>query len=174
MISYNCDVRRLRPIVFAVVSIACGAACGPPASTNTPSNNRQAHFYLPSDGGALVSLPLTTARLTVVDAWSPTCEPCRHKLPLLVARSAELEAVGAKLVLVGVLSDSESTDLARTTLGTWGVERPFLVDRGNVVRRELDIDGLPGTVILSADGVIQWVAKPDARADDIVAAAKSL
>lgn len=142
----------------------------PPSAPN-PAAGRQVRIDLPSDGGALVSLPFA-GRTTVLDAWAPTCLPCKEKLPALFKRSAELEAAGAKLVLVAVLSDGESTDAARATLASWGVKSPFLIDRGDVLRREVGVTELPTTLVLSPSGDVRWTAPVNATADDVVRAAR--
>jgi len=127
---------------------------------------------LPTEDGALVSIPLPN-RTTVIDAWSPSCVPCRERVPALVKRAADLEAANAKLVLVAVLAEGESTEQARATLSSWGVSRPFLVDRGDVLRREASVHDLPSTLVISRTGEVLWVAPPTASADDVVKAARS-
>jgi|GEM_PF-650065 len=168
-------------VFFAASSsslLACGSggggSGGGAAPPSAPSSvlHRAVHIDLPSDGGALVSLPLA-GRATVVDAWAPSCVPCRTKLPALVKRSAELEAAGAKLVLVAVLADGESTDAARATLASWGVTSPFLVDRGDVLRREAGVTDLPTTLVLTPGGEVRWVSPVGATPDDVVSAVRA-
>jgi hypothetical protein len=91
-----------------------------------------------------------------------------------VARTAELEQHGVELVLVAVLSDSESTEDAKKVLSSWGVTRSFLIDRGDALRREVGIESLPGTVLLTSSGEVRWTAPPNAAAADVVAAARDL
>ena len=91
-------------------------------------------------------------------------------MPALHAKQSELAARGARLVLVGVVSDSESTDDARRALASWGVVAPFLVDRNGTGRREAGITALPATIILDASGAVRWVASSTSRAEDVVAA----
>jgi hypothetical protein len=52
--------------------------------------------------------------------------------------------------------------------------QPFLVDRGDVLRRELAVASLPATVLLDTRGVVRSVAPVEATPDDVVAAAQSL
>jgi hypothetical protein len=152
--------------------VGCGGAG---ASTNPSAGPpRAARFALPSDEGALVSLPLANGRAAVIDAWSPSCVPCKESVPKLVARTAELEQHGVELVLVAVLSDSESTEDAKKVLSSWGVTRSFLIDRGDALRREVGIESLPGTVLLTSSGEVRWTAPPNAAAADVVAAARDL
>jgi len=152
--------------------LGCGGALLPSAAS--PKLNQSADFSLPSDTGRLVSIPLPSARITVLDAWAPSCAPCRKKLPALHARKAALEARGGKLVLVAVLAEGESTDDARATLAQWGVVEPFLVDRGDTLRRSAGVSALPTTLLLDARGVLRWVAPMDATAADVVMAVSTL
>ena len=116
---------------------------------------------------------ITQEVAAVCDAFAPTCAPCAKKVPALLAQKGALGEAGATLVLVAVLADGESDADAAAALAKWGAVSPFLVDRGDVLRRELAIDALPGTVVLDASGKVRWVAAPEASADDVVAAARA-
>ena len=127
-------------------------------------------FSLPTDGGALVAVPISGARATVLDFFGPTCAPCKKSLPALYASRDALAARGARLVLVAVLGDDESTALAASALATWGVKAPFLVDRGDVSRASAGVSKLPATLVLDAQGTLRWSAPAGATAGDVVAA----
>ncbi len=90
-----------------------------------------------------------------------------------MAAKAELAAAGGKFVLVAVLAD-ESTDDAAAALKKWGVDAPFLVDRGGALRRELRVESLPATVIVDSAGKVVWVAPAAASPSDVVAAARAI
>jgi hypothetical protein len=156
-------------VLLALGLIACGKAADAPPSS---PGGRAVRFSLPSDAGDLVSVPLPN-QAAVIDAWSPTCVPCKEKLPKLVARRKDIEAANAKLVLVAVLADGESTDEAKKALESWGVREPFLVDRGSVLRSEAGVDALPSTIIVGPDGSLRWTAKPTSTEEDIVTAARN-
>jgi hypothetical protein len=151
---------------------ACSAAA--PPSAISAALGRRVTLNLPSHDGALVVLPLRNAQMTVIDAFAPTCKPCREKVPALLARRRELAAIGGELVLVGVLADGESTDDASSALRSWGVDASFLVDRGDVLRRECGVEVLPATLVLDASGAVRWVAGPTSTAADVVAAVREL
>ena len=154
----------------AAVILLVGCAKTPASSAANPVSDRQVSFSLPSDDGNLVTVPFPNVT-TVVDAWAPTCKPCREKLPALYARRAEIEAQGGKLVLVAVLSAAESTEDARAALTSWGVSAPFLIDRGDVLRREAGVSSLPATLVLDEQQRVRWLAPPNASANDVVVAA---
>jgi len=156
-------------LLGAAAILLTSCAKTPATGTSDAAPARQVSFSLPSDDGNLVTVPLPNMT-TVVDAWAPTCKPCREKLPALYARRAEIEAHGGKLVLVAVLSEAESTEDARAALTSWGVSAPFLIDRGDVLRREAGVNSLPATLVLDEQQHVRWVAPPNASADDVVAA----
>ncbi len=158
-------------LVAALSLAACGHP-GPPPSAPSDKLGQPVSFSLPSDQGALVTVPLPGARITVLDFFGPTCEPCKTSVPALDAKRAELAARGAKLVLVGVLADSESSDDARRALASWGVVAPFLVDKDGTGKREAGVTNLPSTLVLDERGAVKWVAPAKVTADDVVAATR--
>ena len=152
--------------------LALLAGCGrsPPPSAPSDKLGQTVSFSLPSDDGALVAVPLAGVRATVLDFFGPTCEPCRKKVPELNAQRTALAVHGAKLALVAVLADGESSDDAKHALAAWGVIAPFLVDAEGTGQREAGVIALPTTVVLDAHGVMKWVAPASASAKDVVAA----
>jgi hypothetical protein len=155
---------------FAAVSmLACGPSAAPSALPAAP-NGPAVSFSLPSSSGDLVTVPIAGARQTVLDFFGPTCEPCAKKVPELVGRRADIEKRGARLVLVAVLADGESTADAERALSKWGVRSPFLVDRAGVSLREAGVKDLPSTIILDSNGATRWRAPLGATADDVLRA----
>ncbi len=167
-------ISRFARVLAAGLTLALGCSASLPPGAPSAALGQSVSFELPSDRGALVPLPQPGARATVIDAWAPTCVPCRDKVPALFARRAELEAAGARLVLVAVLSEDETTEAARAALKSWGVDSPFLVDRGGVLRRECAIEALPATAVIAAGGRVRWLATAESTAADVVAATRAV
>ena len=161
-------MRLLCLLPAALFLAACSAA--PRPSAQSPVLGQPARFALPISDGALFTVPTESSTPLVLDFFAPTCVPCRTGVPALMARKADIEARGAKLVLVAVLADGESTESAQQALSSWGVQSPFLADRGNVSRRELGVEKLPATVVLDSKAVVRWVAPADAEAAEVVSA----
>lgn len=166
--------RRISVCAFALCLGCGGHPASPraeaPPSAPSPLLGQPIEFHLPASTGALVAVPLRGVNATVLDFWAPTCKPCRKSVPELVARETELAERGARLVLVAVLADGESTDHAREVLASWGVERPFLVDREDVSRRSAGVTSLPSTLVLDDQGKLRWSAPAGATASDVTAA----
>jgi|SRR6478736_1322469 len=157
---------------LAIVVSVLGCSPSPASHASNAPSDRQVSFSLPSDDGNLVTVPLSNVT-TVVDAWAPSCKPCREKLPALYARKGDIEAHGGKLALVAVLADAETTEDARAALNSWGVKAPFLIDRGDVLRREAGVNDLPATLVIDSRQHVRWVAPLNASASDVVAAANA-
>jgi thiol-disulfide isomerase/thioredoxin len=168
-------MQRLSCAILFAAAVGCGGPPGPSAQS-APSGalGQIISLDLPASTGELVHLPISGAKATVVDFWAPSCVPCSRTVPAIVAKRAEFEASGARLVLVGVLAGEESTALGEQKLASWGVSSPFLIDRDGAGQRTVGITDLPTTIILDQVGALRWVAAQTATADDVVAAARAL
>jgi len=158
---------------FAVLfGLLTGCGHGALASAPNDKLGQPISFSLPTNEGALVSVPLPGAHVTVLDFFGPSCEPCRRALPALYAQRGSLAQQGAKLLLVAVLADNESTEDAARALATWGVNAVFLVDSAGTGLREAGVTQLPATLVLDDRGIAKWAAPVGASTADVVAAAQ--
>jgi Redoxin len=164
--------RSFFPLALLGVLVACSATARPSASS--PLLGRPVTLSLPTNAGAIVQVPGPGDRSTVLDFFGPTCRPCKDRVPALVARRERLARSGARLVLVAVLSDGETTEDAERALAVWGVKLPFLVDHGGAAERDAGVDNIPETLVFDSRGDLRWVGTGDANADDVVAAVEAL
>jgi AhpC/TSA family len=139
-------------VALQFASVLCTlVACGQARVAHQVSAPRIA-FSLPTSDGQRGAVPTVNASATVVEFFSPSCEPCSHKVPIIVAQEAAVQAKGARLTLVAVLADGESAADASAALRKWGVPRAFLVDDGNVSRDVAGVTLLPAALVLDAQG----------------------
>ena len=154
-----------------VVLTACGAA-PPPASAGSAATPLE--LTLVSNDGQLETLPFAGAK-TVVDYFAPNCEPCRKKLPALVARRADLALHGARLALVGVLESSDSTASVEGVLASWGLaDERFFIDREGVSARVAKVTEFPTTQVFDATRSLRWVGHAASTEEDVLAAVAGL
>jgi thiol-disulfide isomerase/thioredoxin len=136
-------------VAGAVVSSAGGVADKPPFPTARA-------FTLPSvvAGQPPASLAAVPGRPVVLTFFAAWCEPCVTELPLIERLSRAWQPEGAPApVVVGVDELDQRPDgpnLVRRT----GVTFANGFDHDGSVGRRWDVDGLPVTVFIAADGRI--------------------
>jgi hypothetical protein len=166
-------VRLVIRLALALALLAAGCAPPPPRiSAPLRTLGKAGGFTAPDDSGDLARVPFAGARATVLELWATDCEACRPALAAFARETPRIEGAGVAWVLLGVLDEGEPLDRARGVLRGWGVERPFLVDRGGGVQRTLGIAALPATVVLDRNGVVRWAAPAGASAGEVAAAAR--
>jgi hypothetical protein len=157
---------------LGMVTAGCSAPLRPRPSAPIAAIGTARGFTVPSDAGDLTPVPAAGARATVVELWASECDACGPGLVAMAAQASRERRGDIAWVLLGVLDEGEPLDRARLALRRWGIERPFLVDRGGGVQRALAIDSLPATAILDGRRVLRWVAPPRASASDVATAAR--
>jgi cytochrome oxidase Cu insertion factor (SCO1/SenC/PrrC family)/thiol-disulfide isomerase/thioredoxin len=129
-------------------------------------------FSLPRLGGGSASLHEQRGRPTVVTLWATWCAPCRQDMPLLAA------AVRAHPDVV-VLAVDEGEDSAtvrkylHTLLGDQAGRLVTLLDADRSVGARYAASGLPVTVVVGADGIVQAVRIGELQAQDLDAALRA-
>jgi hypothetical protein len=145
-----------------------------PPSAAHPRLGLPAMFTLAGETGDMTMIPVASARATVVEFWATDCQTCKQGLPALVGKADAWKGEGIELVLVGVLRHDETTESAKAVLQSWGISRPFLVDRGGAIQAMLNVDKLPATLVLDAGGTLRWAAPAGAGLDPVATAAKQI
>ncbi len=90
----------------------------------------------------------------VVNLWASWCQPCRAELPLLAA----LDAATSEVALLGI-DVEDRPEKALSLLADTGVHYPSVRDTGRITQPSLRWVGLPMTLFVAADGVVQHVER---------------
>jgi len=132
-----------------------------PAGTASPAAREQASplvggfapdFSLPTlEGDSEIRLADLRGLPVVLNFWASWCGPCRLEMPDIQARAQRWEG---RLVVLGLNYDEPRSD-AQAFVDEMGVTFPILLDAGKRVSRAYQVQGLPTTVILDADGVVR-------------------
>ena len=101
--------------------------------------------------GRAWSLADGRGRLTWVNFWATSCEPCRTEMPAMQALS---EAYGNRLLILG-MNWGESRESVESFLDRYGIHYPILMDpRLENYYRWASTDALPRHFFVDAEGVV--------------------
>jgi cytochrome oxidase Cu insertion factor (SCO1/SenC/PrrC family)/thiol-disulfide isomerase/thioredoxin len=118
------------------------------------------------DGASRVSLHQQRGRATVVTLWATWCTPCRHDMPLLAAAVRKHPDVSLLAVDEGEDAATVRSYLS-STLGADSHLLTTLLDPDRSVGSRYAASGLPVTVFVGADGVVQAVRVGQLNAADV-------
>ena len=142
-------------------------------STKTPSANemlgqRRPDFTLSGSGGAPVSASDFDGVVWLINFWATWCTPCIEEMPMLSLLQEEYAEKGVKFV--GIAVDDEVR--AREFAAAMALSYPVLlgqVEAAVTGRRYGNSSGmLPFSVLIDADGIIQWTRLGALNREDLV------
>jgi thiol-disulfide isomerase/thioredoxin len=90
----------------------------------------------------------------VLNFWATWCHPCRQEMPQFVNAYDKYKDKG--LVVIG-LDLQEGPALIQPFAQEYGIDYPILVDRTGQVGDKYRLLGLPTTVFIDANGIIQSI-----------------
>ena len=149
-------------LLWLAFIVAVGAALGLLASvpllrgTATPTDTPLTGKPAPEIGARDLeahewTLAAGEGRLTWVNFWATSCEPCRTEMPAMQALS---EAYGDRLLVLGV-NWGESRESVQSFLDRYGIRYPILLDpRLENYYRWAATDGLPRHFLVDAQGIV--------------------
>lgn len=119
------------------------------SSTSLPGGGQAPAFTAPLLDGGSMNLAEFLGRPLVLNFWASTCAPCRREMPLL---QAEVGRSAARLLLIDVRDDPSA---ARSFLSREGIHQSSVVDRDGRLAELYNVNVLPVTVFIRADGSIE-------------------
>jgi cytochrome oxidase Cu insertion factor (SCO1/SenC/PrrC family) len=133
------------------------------------TGSRPPDFTLTTVDGTPLALHAQVGRPTVVTFWATWCTPCRKDFPSL----ATAVKAHPDLQVLAVNEGEDATqirDYMRSVLGTDGTRVTALVDADKSVGAHYAVAGLPVTVFVGADGIVQSVRIGQLHDDDLTTA----
>ena len=149
-------MRNLRTVVAALLLLAvllgaCGGGVSA-GSTGVNQGNLASDFALETIDGTEVSLSDYRGNVVLVNFWATWCPPCRAEIPDFEAAYQARQSDG--FVVLGI-NVEEPRDAVVPFVEAIGMTYPVLLDRGGQVMKMYRVPGLPISLILDRDGVIQ-------------------
>ncbi len=96
-------------------------------------------------------------KVIVLDFWATWCGPCRKASPTLDKLQKQYEG---KLEILAIGGQSEDEGTVRKYAGKHKVAYSHLYDRKQSIYRELGVNAIPHTVVMSTDGIVRWQGNP--------------
>lgn len=133
-----------------------GESAGPAVGSANPQGitpgKTALDFTLQTLDGTRASLSDYRGQVVLVNFWATWCPPCRAEIPALEAAYKTHRDDG--LVILGV-SVEDPPELIELFLEDFDITYPILLDRNGAVYRAYRAPGLPTTVLVDRDGIIQ-------------------
>ena len=90
----------------------------------------------------------------LVDFWATWCGPCRRSLPILAAIAARYQGKG---VAIFAVNQRESGETIKSFLAKEKLNLTVALDRDGAAGNSYGVEGIPQTVIIGKDGIVQAV-----------------
>ncbi len=139
-------------LLLAATIGACGGGASAGSATGVNQGNLASDFTLETIDGTKVSLSDYRGDVVLVNFWATWCPPCRAEIPDLEAAYQARQGDG--FVVLGI-NVEEPREAVAPFAQAIGMSYPVLLDRGGQVMKMYRAPGLPMSLILDRDGVIQ-------------------
>ena len=138
-------------LILAIAVVACsGAGAGTPEGINV--GNRAPDFTLEALDGSKVSLEDHRGKVVLINFWATWCPPCRAEIPDIEAAYRAHQDDG--FVVLGV-NVEEGHELVAPFVDAFEMSYPVLLDESGRLLQTYRAIGLPMSVVLDREGVIQ-------------------
>ena len=129
-------------------SVLTGSVPGRPGLWEPVEGQPVPVFSLAAPDGDAVSSAELAGRAVAINFWASWCGPCRHEIPLLVERQAELPE---DLLVLAVNLREEEAKVAEFAAEV-AMELPIVLDPDGEVADLFGVRGLPTTVFVDPQG----------------------
>jgi cytochrome c biogenesis protein CcmG/thiol:disulfide interchange protein DsbE len=111
-------------------------------------------FTLPDPNGVTYTLDDFRGQVVLVNFWATWCEPCREEMPELDQLARDYRDAGLRVLAVNVLEDGPKIREFGEELE---LDLPLLADRRGEAYKAYNVQALPSTYVIDAEGVIRDV-----------------
>lgn len=150
-------MRKQRAIIaillfLAVSAVACGGGSGSSPARGIAQGKVAVDFRLQDLDGKEVALSEYQGNVVMVNFWATWCPPCRAEIPEIETAYRARREDG--FVVLGV-SVEQARDHVAAFVDAVGMSYPVLLDETAQVYKTYRVPGLPMSVFVDREGVIQ-------------------
>ena len=132
--------------------------------SRVPAVGMQAEdFQLADLDGKTQSLSQYRGKIVLVNFWATWCKPCTTEMPAMQAIYDKLHDKGFVVLAVNELEDDAKV---REHIKQYGHTFPVLMDRDNKVANQFGVFGLPVSVFIDQEGLVQEYIKGGLLTED--------
>ena len=142
-------------MILALGAGACTGSStepGPSALQGISTGNQARDFALKSLDGSKVTLSEFQGDVALINFWASWCSPCRAEIPDFEGAYQAHKDEG--FVILG-LNEQEAPQVIGPFIEELGMTYPVLLDEQGQVMREYRVLGLPTSLLVDRNGVIQ-------------------
>ena len=134
--------------------IAAALLCCAPLAHAVSLQDAAPGFTLKSLGGDNLRLEEYRGQVVLINFWASWCGPCRQEMPLLDRIHQRYQDAG--FAVLGVNVEGEEAP-ARKIAEKTKVTFPVLIDAGQQVSEEYNLEAMPSSVVVDRDGVVRYI-----------------
>lgn len=111
-------------------------------------------FTLEALDGPNLRLQEYRGQVVLINFWASWCGPCRQEMPVLDRLHQRYEEAGFAVLGVNVEGKRAPAEkIAKQAK----VSFPVLIDAGQRVSKEYDLEAMPSTVVVDRDGTVRYI-----------------
>jgi len=139
-------------LLFAGCSNVSKPALGNNQTEGTQIGNTAPDFQLQSLTGQTFSLENLRGKPVLINFWATWCPPCRGEMPYIQEIYEEWSGNGLVVMAINI---GESSSTAEGFMQSNGLSFTVLLDTRQNVAEMYNISGIPTTLFIDKDGIIQ-------------------
>jgi peroxiredoxin len=139
-------------LIVVLVVTGCSGASEASVKRGVSQGSYALDFTLEAPDGRVASLSDYGGSVVLVNFWATWCPPCRDEIPHFEEAYRAYKDEG--LVVLGVNYQESAAEIEPFVEGL-GITYPILLDESGMVAKEYRAVGLPTSVFVDRDGVIQ-------------------
>ncbi|MFC1897402.1 peroxiredoxin family protein [Chloroflexota bacterium] len=142
--------KAILPVILTLVLLL--ASCSPNFNQGIETDNLAPDFQLQSLDGQTVALGNLRGKPVLINFWATWCPPCRSEMPYIQDIYEEWTDKGLVLLAINI---GESSSTVRDFMQSHNLSFTVLLDTKQDVAQNYNITGIPTTLFIDKDGIIQ-------------------